>query len=58
MADDQPMDPIGSELAREDPSFSDIVVEFVEGLGERLEAMDQAIRRSDFDAPRENIFPD
>ncbi len=52
MADDLPMDPIGSELAREDPSFSDIVVEFVEGLGERLETMDQAIRTSDFDALR------
>ncbi len=44
--------PIGSELIEEDPSFADIVVQFVEGLGGRLEAMEQALRVADFDALR------
>lgn len=43
---------IGSELVQEDASFSDIVVEFVEGLGGRLTRMENAIRAKDFDALR------
>ncbi len=45
-------DPIRSELVREDASFTQIVVEFVEGLGDRLTSMEAAIRESDFDALR------
>ena len=48
----QPDGPIGSELVREDPSFSEIVQEFVKGLSDRLRAMETAIDRTDFDALR------
>ena len=44
--------PIGSDLVQEDPSFTDIVVRFVEGLTDRMEKMEQAIRASDFEALR------
>ena len=44
--------PIGSELVREDASFADLVVEFVEGLGDRLTSMDDALREANFDALR------
>lgn len=47
-----PEGPIGSELVREDPSFSDIVQEFVNGLSGRLSAMENAILAADFDALR------
>ncbi len=47
-----PDDLIGSELVREDASFADIVVDFVKGLGDRLDRMEQAIDASDFDALR------
>lgn len=47
-----PQDLIGSELVREDASFADIVVQFIDGLSARLERMEQAIRTSDFEALR------
>ena len=49
---DVPEDPIPSELVREDPSFADVVIQFVEGLGERVKAMEDAIRAADFEALR------
>lgn len=47
-----PDGPIGSDLVREDPSFADIVQEFVNGLSERLRTMEAAVGRTDFDALR------
>lgn len=47
-----PEDPIDSDLVRQDPSFTEIVVEFVEGLDGRLKAMDEALRGNDLDALR------
>ncbi len=54
MADcnDSPQTPIPSELVREDPSFADIVIEFVDGLEDRVRAMEEAINQSDFEALR------
>ena len=54
MADqnDDAQDPIGSELVREDPSFAEIVVQFVDGLDQRLEKMEEAVRAADFQALR------
>ena len=48
--DQKPRDPIGSDLVKEDPSFSEIVVQFVEGLARRLATMEDAIRAGDFEA--------
>ncbi len=48
----QPDGPIGSELVREDPSFSDLVQQFVNGLSDRLRIMEDAIRTADFDSLR------
>ena len=48
--DQRPQDPIGSDLVKEDSSFSEIVVQFVEGLNRRLATMEDAIRASDFEA--------
>ena len=45
-------DPIGSDLVREDPSYSDIVVQFVEGLQHRLSTMENAVKSADYDALR------
>ena len=45
-------EPIGSELVQEDASFADIVVQFVEGLDNRLAKMQDAIEKSDFEALR------
>ncbi len=45
-------DPIVSELVREDASFAEIVVQFVEGLGERVTVMETAITASDFEGLR------
>lgn len=45
-------DPIGSALTAEDPSFADIVMQFVDGLSGRLAIMEQALRTSDLDALR------
>ena len=44
--------PIISELVKEDAAFTDIVLTFVEGLGNRLREMEQAVRRSDFEGLR------
>ena len=54
MVDNQrtPDDPIGSELMRDDPSYADIVVQFVEGLSNRLATMEEALNTSDFQALR------
>ena len=54
MTDDQPnpKDPIGSDLVREDPSFANIVLQFVEGMGQRLNTMEAALHSSDFEALR------
>ena len=54
MTDEQqiPPEPIGSELLRDDPSFADIVLQFVDGLGDRLIKMEEAIAASDFEALR------
>jgi len=52
---DQTPDPdgkIGSDLVKQDASFADIVVQFVEGLGERLTKMTDALDSTDFDALR------
>lgn len=47
-----PKDPIPSDLVRSDPSFADIVLEFVNGLFARLNQMEDALRNSDFEALR------
>jgi len=43
-------DMIGSELVREDPSFADIVVQFVESLSQRITTLEEAINARDFQA--------
>jgi len=43
---------IGSELVQEDPSFADIVVQFVEGLSRRVATLEEAVSAADFDALR------
>ncbi len=45
-------DRISSDLVREDPSYADIVVQFVGGLSNRLKTMEDAIRAADFEALR------
>ncbi len=54
MTDDQqkPDDPIGSELMKDDPSYADIVVQFVEGLSDRLTTMEEALNTADYNALR------
>ena len=47
-----PEGPIGSELVREDASFAGLVVQFLDGLGERLTTMEDAFRASDFERLR------
>ncbi len=47
-----PDDPIGSNLIREDASLAGIVKWFVEGIADRLTAMEEALHESDFDALR------
>lgn len=49
---DTPGDPIASDLIRDDTSFADIVIQFVEGLSGRLETMDKALGSSNFEALR------
>lgn len=44
--------PISSEIVKTDPSFAELVTQFVEGLGERLANMDGAIRAADFERLR------
>ena len=54
MTDDTrpPEDPITSDLVQADPSFEEIVLDFVDGLSERLKVMEEAVRASDFEALR------
>lgn len=46
----QPANPIESQLAREDPSYADLVLEFLDDITGRMDEMDQAIKAGDFDA--------
>jgi len=48
----QPKDPIPSELVREDASLADLVEEFLGTIPERLREMETAINSSDFDILR------
>jgi HPt (histidine-containing phosphotransfer) domain-containing protein len=41
-----------SELVLEDPSYADIVEQFVGGLSERIDEMENAIRAADFETLR------
>jgi HPt (histidine-containing phosphotransfer) domain-containing protein len=50
--DRDPRDLIGSDLVKEDGSFVDIVMQFVEGLSGRLAKMEEAMRAVDFEALR------
>lgn len=43
---------IGSELVRDDPSFTKIVDQFVDGLKDRLAKMEEAVRKADFESLR------
>ncbi len=45
-------DEIVSELFQEDPAFADIIEQFVNGLPDRLAAMESALKTQDFDALR------
>ena len=45
-------EPIVSELVQEDASFADIVLQFVEGLSDRISTMEDALRAADFEALR------
>ncbi len=40
---------ISSELVREDASFADVVVQFVDGLGKRVAKMEESVRAGDFE---------
>ena len=50
MSDDlhSPKTPIPSELAQEDESFTELVEDFIQGLGERLGQMVDAAQEGDF----------
>jgi len=41
--------PIASHLVKEDPTFADIVVEFVNDLPKRLRSLEEALQQADFD---------
>lgn len=45
----KPDEPIPSDLVREDPTFADIVLQFVDGLDNRLKQLESALRNSDFE---------
>jgi len=45
-------DPIRSKLTREDASFADILLQFVDGLTDRVTKMEEAIAAADFEALR------
>ncbi len=47
-----PNDPISSDLVKDDASFADIVVQFVDGLTNRLGTMEGALESADFEALR------
>lgn len=46
------IEPIASELVLEDESFEDIVIQFVEGLEQRVKTMQEALLTSNFEALR------
>lgn len=46
----KPIDPIPSDLVRANANFEDIVQTFVDGLGQRIRTMEQALNQGDFDA--------
>ena len=48
----KPHDPIESLLVREDANFAELVAEFVDGLAERLAAMEDAMQAADFEQLR------
>ncbi len=48
----QVSEPIYSDLAQSAPAFSEIVELFVDGLTQRLDAMQDALRATDMDRPR------
>ncbi len=48
----QVSDPIYSDLAQSDPAFSEIVELFVDGLTQRLDAMQDALQANDMDRLR------
>lgn len=54
MSDHLPSDrePLFSDLLREDPSYIDIVLEFVEGLKDRVRDMADAVERGDLERLR------
>lgn len=45
-------EPIASELVLEDESFEDIVIQFVEGLEQRVKTMQDALNSTDYEALR------
>lgn len=47
-----PNDPIPSDLVRDDPSFADLVLDFVNGLSQRLETMEDAMHTKDLESLR------
>ena len=46
------MEPIYSELIQEDPTYAELVSEFVAGLGDRLRAIQEAAGQGDFQTLR------
>ncbi len=48
----QVSEPIYSDLARSDPDFAEIVELFVDGLTQRLDAMQDALQANDMDCLR------
>ena len=50
--DSFPTDPMPSQLVMAIPSFADIVEPFIDGLENRMEDMEHALRASDFEALR------
>jgi len=52
MTNTNDIDPIHSSLVEDDPSFADLVVEFVSGLDTRLATLTQAADAQDLDAVR------
>jgi HPt (histidine-containing phosphotransfer) domain-containing protein len=45
-------EPILSDLLRDDPSFADIVIDFVDALGDRVHQLESALRAADFETLR------
>jgi HPt (histidine-containing phosphotransfer) domain-containing protein len=46
----KPIDPIPSDLVRANANFEDLVQTFVDGLGQRIHTMEQALNKGDVDA--------